>query len=88
MANTWLIEWRIRSNRSLSLVLGRVIIGASVPVVVLAGPDDMDGAAAVTGTNPSWGNGKRRSYAAFLGLAHGHYPSVVVLAVVRVPTGR
>jgi hypothetical protein len=48
----------------------------------------MDGAAAVTGTNPSWGNGKRRSYAAFLGLAHGHYPSVVVLAVVRVPTGR
>jgi hypothetical protein len=35
MAITWLIEWRMRSSCSLSLVLGRWMVAAASPVAVV-----------------------------------------------------
>ncbi|MEB3261358.1 MAG: hypothetical protein VKK94_00195 [Cyanobacteriota bacterium] len=67
MAITWLIEWRMRSSCSLSLVLGSGTGLASRVLEVLAGPDEIDAAAAVTDTDPSWCKAKNGSYAAFLG---------------------
>ena len=58
MAITWLIEWRMRSSCSLSLVLGRVIAAGS-------------GLLVVTGTNRAAQQGDLESYAALLGWPDG-----------------
>jgi hypothetical protein len=60
MAITWLIEWRMRSSCSLSLVFGRWIAGASwavalpwapvVAVVVATLPEELDAAGLVAVT--------------------------------------
>jgi hypothetical protein len=54
MAITWLIEWRIRSSSSLSLVLGRcrgaVASAAPLPVVVATLPEEFEAAGRVAVT--------------------------------------